>query len=68
MLVTGSMPERVLSALNQVADPMTAREIATCIGSNPSRVTATLKTLLADDQVVQIRIEGCITEYMIAKD
>lgn len=65
-LVTGTMAERIVSALSQAGEPMTIKEIAACICSNPSRVTATIKPLIASNDVVQIKVEGCTAEYIVA--
>lgn len=63
-IVTGTMSERVLALLATVREPMTASEIARGIGSNASRVSATLKRLIDDEQVLAIMVEGCVREYI----
>lgn len=62
-LITGSMRERVLGYLYVNAVPSTSREIASGIKSNPSRVTKTLKDLIAYGEVAPIKHEGCVAEY-----
>lgn len=44
---------------------MTAREIATRIGSNPSRVTKGLHALVETGHVEVIDIPGSVREYML---
>lgn len=62
-LTTGSMRERVLGYLYLSGVPNVARDIATGIKSNPSRVTKTLKDLIDLGDVIAIKHDGCITEY-----
>jgi hypothetical protein len=62
-LATGSMRERVLGYLYLSGVPSVARDIATAIRSNPSRVTKTLRDLIDLDDVVAIKHDGCVTEY-----
>ena len=44
---------------------MTAREIASRIGSNPSRVSKGLQSLVDDGSVEVINIPGAVREYML---
>lgn len=62
---TGPMPDRVLALLKSAGEPLTAKQIAVGIGSNASRVTATLKSLMSDGKVEQIKIIGCTAEYAL---
>ena len=64
-LTTGSMRERVLGFLYLNGIPCVAREIATGIQSNPSRVTKTLKELATEGEVAAIKHEGCVMEYAL---
>lgn len=63
LLSTGSMPERIVSYLVRNQAPGTAKEIASGIGSNASRVTRILMQLVKDGKVKIIKIDGCVTEY-----
>lgn len=62
---TGPMPDRVIALLQAVGEPLTAKQIATGIASNHSRVAATLKPLLQSGKVKQIKLVGCTAEYTI---
>ncbi len=62
-LTTGSMRERVLGYLAQVALSATAKDIAEGIGSDAGRVTRVLQQLLANGQVEAIKVEGAVKEY-----
>lgn len=62
---TGAMHERVIALLSKNQEPMTASEIARGIGSNASRVSATLKRLQKECLIECIHIEGCIREYLL---
>jgi predicted transcriptional regulator with HTH domain len=64
-LTTGTMRERVLGYLYLNRVPATAREIASGIKSNPSRVTKTLKDLIDLSEVESVKHEGCVTEYVL---
>lgn len=64
-LVTGSMRERVLGFLYLSGISCVARDIATGIKSNPSRVTRTLKDLIDGGDVDAIKHEGCVMEYSL---
>lgn len=64
-LTTGSMRERVLGFLYLNGGPSLAREIATGIMSNPSRVIKTLRALIDTGDVIDIKCKGCVTEYFL---
>lgn len=64
-LTTGTMRERVLGFLYLSGIPCVARDIATGIKSNPSRVTKTLKDLIDAGEVESIKHEGCVMEYSL---
>lgn len=64
-LATGAMPERMLAYLKRNQCPATAKEIATGIGSNSSRVTRVLQQLLKEQKIRCIKIDGCVMEYEI---
>ena len=64
-LTTGSMRERVLGFLYLNGIPSVARDIATGIKSNPSRVTKTVKDLIELGEVASIKHEGCVMEYSL---
>jgi hypothetical protein len=66
-VATGTLPERVLTLLSKSREAMTAPEIARGIGSNPSRVSSTLKQLIRDGEIEQISVEGCLREYVLSK-
>jgi len=63
---TGTLEQRVLWYMASVNYPMTAREIATGIGSNASRVTKGLKSLAKINKVVVVEIDGCVREYSLS--
>lgn len=62
---TGPMPERVIALLQASSEPLTAKQIASGIASNSSRVAATLKVLQSSGRVEQIKIIGCTAEYAL---
>ncbi|BBU71536.1 hypothetical protein ICHIJ1_14550 [Fluviibacter phosphoraccumulans] len=62
-LATGTMPERILAYLKRNQCPATAKEIVQGIASNNSRVTRILQTLIKEQKIKCIKIEGCVTEY-----
>jgi len=64
-LTTGTMRERVLGFLYLNGIPSVARDIATGIKSNPSRVTKTLKEVIDLGEVEAIKHEGCVMEYSL---
>jgi hypothetical protein len=64
-LTTGSMRERVMGYLFLNGIPSVARDIATGIKSNPTRVTKTLKELVELSEVENIKHEGCVMEYAL---
>lgn len=66
-LVTGTLRERIEEYLHLTNEPATATEIAQGINSNPSRVISNLQVLQRSGKVVAIKIDGCITEYLLAK-
>src|SRR5574343_690892 len=51
LLATGAMPARILAYLKRNQCTSTAKEIATGIGSNNSRVTRVLKQLLKEKKI-----------------
>lgn len=63
-LATGPLPERIMGVLKLTGDPMTLKDIANCIASNPSRVVAAIKPLVKAGSVLQIKVDGCTTEYV----
>jgi len=67
-LTTGSMRERVLGFLYLNAGPSIARDIASGIVSNPSRVIKTLKILIDNGEVIDIKCKGCVTEYLLTDE
>lgn len=66
--VTGSMEERVISFMVHEDCPISAREIAQGINSNPSRVTQTLSRLMLEKRVTKIKLDGCVTQYCLSAD
>lgn len=65
MVSTGPMHERISTMMRSRGYPMTAREIASRIGSNPSRVSKGLKSLVDDGSVEVINIPGAVRKYML---
>lgn len=64
--VTGTMDMRIESLMRQRGYPMTAREIATGIGSNPSQVNKGLSSMMARSQVEVVDLPGSVNEYILA--
>lgn len=64
-LTTGPMRERVILFMFINRIPCMIREIVSGIGSNPSRVTKSLKELVGQGEVECIKHEGCAKEYCL---
>lgn len=64
-IATGTLPERVITLLSKVKEPLTVSEIARAIGSNASRVSTTLKSLVKNGAVQPIVVEGCHREFVV---
>ncbi len=65
---TGSMEERILSFMKHEDCPLTTREIAAGINSNTSRITQTLSRLILEKKVNKIKLDGCVSQYCLAKE
>lgn len=65
LFATGTMEERVVSFIRNAGNPVTVKEIAVGIDSNPSRVTKSVNDLVKSGKVVLIEIEGCVREYVL---
>lgn len=61
----GAMDERITLLMRHRGYPMSAREIASGIGSNASQVNKGLKTLMASGDVEVIEMQGCVREYVL---
>ena len=64
-LSTGSLYERVQEAFQCSPRPQTAKEIADRIGSAQPRVVRKIKQLVTDGVLEEIKLDGCICEYML---
>ena len=65
---TGTMEERVLNFMKHEDCPLSTREIAAGINSNTSRITQTLSRLMLEKKVDKIKLDGCVSQYSLAKD
>lgn len=65
---TGSMEDRILSFMKHEHCPLTTREIAAGINSNTSRITQTLSRLMLEKKVNKIKLDGCVSQYCLAKE
>ena len=63
---TGTIEQRIESYMRALNFPATAKEIALGIGSNASRVTKALKSLIKTKKVIVVEIDGCIREYSLS--
>lgn len=66
-LVTGTLRERIEEYLHLTNEPATVTEIAQAINSNPSRVIANLQVMQRSGKVQAIKVEGCVSEYLLTK-
>ena len=64
-LATGTMEERIVLLLKQRGYPLKGSEIAAGISSNVSRVTKSLKFLVAKGSIVAVDVPGCVKEYYL---
>jgi hypothetical protein len=62
---TGTMHERVMGYLKERDEPLSAKDIATGIGSTTSRVYVQLKRLAANRFIEVINVDGFHPEYWI---
>jgi hypothetical protein len=67
-LSTGTLNERIISALERSAHPLTAKEIADCIGASQPRSSSKVRQLISEGIVAEVKLDGCITEYMLIND
>ncbi|WVH09278.1 MAG: hypothetical protein EoVTN8_641 [Fluviibacter phosphoraccumulans EoVTN8] len=47
---------------------MTAKEIADCIGTSQPRSSSKVRQLISEGIVAEVKLDGCITEYMLIND
>jgi GTP-sensing pleiotropic transcriptional regulator CodY len=67
-LSTGSISERIIAALERSTHPLTAKEIADCIGTSQPRSSSKLRQLISEGIVAEVKLDGCITEYLLIND
>lgn len=67
-LSTGALNERIISALERSPHPLTAKEIADFIGTSQPRSSSKLKQLIIEGVVAEVKLDGCITEYILIND
>jgi hypothetical protein len=67
-LSTGTLSERIISALERSTHPLTAKEIADCIGTSQPRSSSKVRQLISEGIVAEVKLDGCITEYMLIND
>lgn len=65
LFTTGPMDERITLLMRHRGYPMSAREIASGIGSNASQVNKGLKILMATGRVEVVDMLGCVREYVL---
>ena len=66
MVATGPLDERITTLMRLRGYPMTAREIATAIGSNASQVNRGLRVLFNEGLVEVVDIPGSVKEYALS--
>ena len=64
-LSTGSMGDRILSALEHSMHPLSCKEIAERIGSNQPRVSSRMRQLVTEGIVTEVKLEGCVSEFTL---
>jgi hypothetical protein len=67
-LSTGTLTERIIAALEHATHPLTAKEIADCIGTSQPRSSSKVRQLISEGIVAEVKLDGCITEYMLIND
>ncbi len=67
-LITGTLTEQIISALERSTHPLTAKEIADCIGTSQPRSSSKVRQLISEGIVAEVKLDGCITEYMLIND
>lgn len=65
LFTTGPMDERITLLMRHRGYPMSAREIATGIGSNASQVNKGLRALMTSGYVEAVEMQGCVREYVL---
>ena len=65
LVSTGPMEERITRLMALRGYPLSAREIATGIGSNASQVNKGLKSLIDQGRAEAVEMPGCIREYVL---
>lgn len=65
LVATGVLEDRISTLMYRRAYPMTAREIAVGIASNPSQVNRGLRSLIAQGKVDVIEIDHNVREYVL---
>lgn len=68
MVATGVLEDRIVGLMCMRSYPMTAKEISTGIGSNPSQVNRGLKQLISQSRVEVIEIPGSVKEFILKSD
>lgn len=67
-LSTGSLQERIISALERSVHPLTSKEISEKIGCAPARVYGKLRHLVQLNVLSEVKLDGCVTEYILNND
>lgn len=67
-LSTGSLKERVIAAIGRSSHPLTAKDVSDRIGAAHPRTYAKLKSLVEEGVLQEVKLNGCVTEYMLVTD
>ena len=67
-LSTGTLGERIVSALEHSTHPLTSKEIADRIGSSQPRASGKIRQLVNEGVLSEVKLDGCLSEYILAND
>ena len=67
-LSTGTLQERIITALERATHPLTSKEIADRIGSSQPRSSQKIKQLVDEGLIAEVKLDGCLSEYMLNND
>ena len=65
-LSTGTLQDRIIAALENTTHPLTSKEIADRIGTAQPRAAAKIKQLINDGLLTEVKLDGCLSEYMLS--
>lgn len=67
-LSTGTLRERVITALEHSTHPLTSKEIADRIGTSQPRASSKIRELINGGVLAEVKLDGCVSEYILTND